>query len=87
MNEMCHGELRLLFSRRFAKYRASHSLTQAQMAEILGIDTRSYIDLEHGKNLCCTVVLLRFLVYCGDEAPSVIADARKCFDQADQTSA
>lgn len=56
--------LRSYMSADFLATRKSLGLTQAQMAELLDIDLRSYADLEHGKNLCCTRVLLLYLLRC-----------------------
>ena len=49
----------------FLSTRAELGLTQAQMAEELGIDVRSYSDLENGKSLCSATVLLRYLAKFG----------------------
>lgn len=56
--------LRAFMSADFYATRKKLGLTQAQMAELLCIDWRSYIDLEHGKNLCCTRVFILYLMHC-----------------------
>ncbi len=39
-------------------------MTQAQMARILAMDERSYVDLEHGVSGCSALTLALFLIYC-----------------------
>ena len=56
-------KLKLYFNQRLVKARSDHGNTQAQMAKILSMDTRSYIDLEHGKSNCSALTLVLFLIY------------------------
>ena len=58
------SSLRSFMSADFLTTRKAMGLTQARMAELLEIDLRSYADLEHGKSLCCTRVLLLYLLRC-----------------------
>ena len=44
--------------------RSQLSLTQAQMADRLSMDTRSYVYLEHGETCCSALTLALFLIYC-----------------------
>lgn len=62
--DACMDPLRAFMSADFLTTRKALGMTQAQMAERLDIDLRSYADLEHGKNLCCTRVLLLYLLRC-----------------------
>ena len=39
-------------------------LTQPQMADLLKMGVRAYIDLDHGKHGCSGLTLARYLVYC-----------------------
>lgn len=59
--------LRTFMAADFFVTRKSLGLTQAAMSELLDIDLRSYADLEHGKSLCCTPVLLRYVCFCKDD--------------------
>lgn len=52
--------LRTFVSAYLFSIRQKLELTQAEMAEFLCIDVRTYIDAEHGKTLCSTCVLLLF---------------------------
>lgn len=42
-------------------------LTQAQMAEKLAMDHRSFAKLDHGINCCSAITLALFLIYCCDD--------------------
>lgn len=53
--------LRAFLSRRFILYRIEHNISQEQMATLLHVSPRSYVDLEHGKYLCSTIVFISFL--------------------------
>lgn len=57
----CKDPLRVYLSADFRSTRKALGFTQARMAEELGIDVRSYADLENGKNLCSTPVFIRYL--------------------------
>lgn len=56
--------LKSCFHRSLVRTRSALALTQSQMAEILAMDDRSYINLDHGKNCCSAVTLALFLIYC-----------------------
>lgn len=43
--------------------RTASGLTQSQMAELLAMDDRSYIDLDHGKTCCSAITIMCFLLY------------------------
>ena len=51
------------------------------MAEVLHISPRSYSDLEHGKTLCRTYVLLFFLLYSGDDILALLLEIKTAFEQ------
>lgn len=44
------------------KARRASLFTQEQMADQLGISVRSYANLEHGRSLCSTPVLILFMM-------------------------
>lgn len=56
--------LRAFMSSDFYITRKQLNLSQIQMAERLRIDPRSYAELEHGRNLCCTRVFVLYLFRC-----------------------
>ena len=83
MKELYICELKALLSKQLLQYRRRHKLTQAQLAERLMIDPRSYIELEHGKSLCGTLVLLMYLSYCCEDIPALLAQIKACLEKAD----
>ena len=60
--------LKARFSSELYLSRKSKKLTQAQMAQLLCMDERSYIKLEHGQSCCSGLTLLLFLLTSGDSA-------------------
>lgn len=55
-------DLRAIFSFGFKSFRKKSNLSQEDMAALLRISPRSYIDLEHAKYLCSTRVLVLYLL-------------------------
>lgn len=52
----------------FRDARKAQGFTQAQAAEILAMDPRSYSNIETGNHSCGALTLLRFLLYiCPDQ--------------------
>ncbi len=60
--------------------RTATGLTQAQMAEKLCIDERSYVDLDHGKACCSAITLALFLVYVCEDVAGFLEELRYAFD-------
>lgn len=54
--------LKKFISLEFQKMRIESNLSQERMAEFLMMSPRSYVDLEHGKYLCSTVVFIVFII-------------------------
>lgn len=50
-------------------------LTQAQMAELLDIDVRSYAYLEHGEYMCSAHTRLLYLLRCREDAAGFLQRA------------
>lgn len=76
MPEQKSRKLKSFLACQFKKKRLEKRLTQAQMAESLQIDPRSYADLEHGKFLCSTAVLTLYLLL-HEDAPNMFLQAVK----------
>ncbi len=78
--------LTVIFSREVNLSRKSRKLTQAQMAQRLCMDERSYIKLEHGQSCCGGLTLMLFLLYCCEDVPAFLAKAKalleSTFDRA-----
>ena len=48
-------------------------LMQAQMAGILSMDERSYVNLDYGESGCSCLTLVCFLVYCCDDPKTFLS--------------
>ena len=57
-------------------------MTQEQFADTLLMSPRSYISLEHGKNLCCTLTFIIYLVFICDDVDSLVSDLKKVLIEA-----
>ena len=77
----CLCALRSFFAERFLLTRDSLGLTQMEFALDLGIDRRSYLDIEHRKNLCCAVTLLAYLCYFCDDPLGILNECRRILDK------
>ena len=63
MRKTYQSILKTYFNHVLVRRRNELRMTQAQMAEQLYMDDRSYIDLDHGKSCCSALTLALFLVY------------------------
>ena len=77
----CFCEISSFLSERFLLTRNDLQLSQLEFANDLSIDRRSYIDIEHRKNLCCAITLLAFLCYHCDDVDSLLNDCRIILDR------
>lgn len=59
-------------------------LSQAQMAERLLIEPRSYVELEHGRNLCCTRVFMFYLFRCRPEREAFLLGIEDTLNKVDR---
>lgn len=69
--------LREYMADRLFRARREMDLTQAKFAELVMMDTRSYVSLEHGENLCCTLTFIVYLVFLCKDPEGLIKDLRK----------
>ena len=74
--------LKLFFYNRLIITRETMRLTQSQMSELLAMDERSYIELDHGKSCCSAVTLILFLIYCCDEPMQFLIDLKNEFEKS-----
>lgn len=67
MRKTYTGILKNFFYQHLIQRRAELQITQAEMAELLAMDERSYVDLDHGKTCCSAVTLALYIAFiCGD---------------------
>jgi len=64
MRKHYHTILKSCFHSNLVRTRKANALTQSQMAELLAMDDRSYIELDHGRNCCSATTLALYLIYC-----------------------
>ena len=67
--------------------RSALGLTHDQMAQILAMAERSYIDLDHGKTGCSALTLALFLIYICEDPLVFLADLRLAFENAKKQAA
>lgn len=82
MKEAYRAELKRILCQRIGTARVLRNLTQAEMAEALLIDVRSYADIDRGVSLCGTLTLVLFLIYFCPEPAHLLGDIRVAFDAA-----
>ena len=66
MRNVLLGILKSYSHKAILQARSELGLTQAQVADRLSMDTRSYVYLEHGETCCSSLTLALFLIYCPD---------------------
>ena len=64
MKNACKCALQTYLIERLSKVRFDNQMTQAQFAEILLIEPRSYAAIENGEHGCCALTLMLFLIFC-----------------------
>lgn len=79
--------LKIYFYRNLVQARADLQLTQAEMAERLSMDDRSYIELDHGKSCCSAVTLALYLAYVCDDVHQFAEGLRYAFDAGKDSAA
>lgn len=81
MRNSYKSALKQCFYSNLIKTRYSLGLTQAKMAEILAMDDRSYIQLDHGKTSCSATTLALFLVYVCNDVNGFVGELRDAFEK------
>ena len=72
MRKQCEQILKNLFYKTLIYTRYHLELTQNDMAEILMMDVRSYVELDHGNSGCSALTLCLFLVFICDNPNSFL---------------
>lgn len=81
-----HDLLKTFLHNRFVEARTTYGLTLAEMATILHMDPRSYIDLDHGKNLCGTLTFVFYLINFCNNPEQLIKDIANLFEEAEENA-
>ena len=79
--------MRQILSDHFKTTRRTMQISQEKMSELLGIDVRSYVELEHGHSLCSTPVLLKFMFNCDVDQKQFLSDLEAVDQYSDEESA
>lgn len=80
MRKTYHIILKQCFCIHLLRIRTKQGVTQAEMAERLAMDERSYVDLDHGKTCCSAVTLALFLVYVCEDVYGFLEELRHEFE-------
>ena len=90
MKYQCKCSLRTYISQRLAKARKEAGMTQSKFSELLMMDTRSYVALEHSRNFCCTLTFILYLCFCCNDVEGLVNDLRQIvldvYDKQDNAS-
>ncbi len=87
MRKTYHQILKDRFHIRLIRARVRLEMTQAQMAERLYMDERSYSDLDTGKSCCSAVTLALFLVYVCEDVNGFMEELRHAFEAGSENVA
>ena len=68
-------------------YRINNNLTQSQIAELLDMDYRSYVDIEHGHNGCSCMTFVFYLLYIENDPIDFLHTISSLFKQANENVA
>ncbi len=81
MREQYKQALKVLFQHEVLDARKELKISQEEMARRLAMDSRTYVDLEHGKFSCSAVTLAIYLVYVCKDADVFLAELRQAFEE------
>lgn len=77
MKKECKCAFQIAMAKRFKDARTEAKLTQAKFSELLLVDERTYIRLEHGANCCCALTLLLYLAFVCKDVQGFVEEMRK----------
>lgn len=78
--------LKRIFCDWISRIRTERDLTQAEMATLFCMDTRSYVSLERGESCCSALTLALFLMECCEDPMKFFADLKAAFETADSAA-
>lgn len=84
MRQTIKNILKKEFHAYLVRFRNEQSLTQAEMARILEMDERSFVDLDHGKSCCSALTLALYLSYCCEDPVQFLDDFKSKCEAATQ---
>ncbi len=81
MRRKCKNILRRIFHAHLIRTRSELAWTQAEMARVLEMDERSFVDLDHGKSSCSGLTLALYLSYCCDNPLQFLEDFKSAYEK------
>ncbi len=80
MRNLYNKQLKTICHKRIISAKVENSLTQAQMAEYLVMDIRSYADIDSGKSACGLLTFVLYLMYLCPDIEELINEIRVSFE-------
>ena len=87
MRKTYHDILKSHFRADLLRTRDALGFTQAQMAEKLAIDERSYSDLDRGKSCCSAVTLCLYLLFLCRDTQAFLEELRHAIENSKNQAA
>ena len=87
MRKQYEETLKTFFHENLFRRRNELGLTQEETAYRLAMNSRSYIELDHGKSSCSGLTLARFLIYLCDDPISFLNKLRYAFESKESDAA
>lgn len=81
MRKFCEDLLKEFFHQHLIRTREKLAWTQAEMAKILEMDERSFIELDHGNSGCSGLTLALYLSYCCDDPMQFLEDFKATYEK------
>ena len=78
--------LKQFFYEQLIHTRYENQMTQTQMAGKLGMDPRSYVDLDQGKSGCSALTLALFLIYVCKDSDTFLENLRIALEGDDHAA-
>ena len=82
MRKFYENTLKKCFHNSLFRTRVDLGLTQAQMADRLIMDNRSYIELDHGNSNCSALTLAMYLAFCCRDPMGFLEEFRRQIESA-----
>ena len=80
MRNLYNKQLKAICHEHIVSSKVDNSLTQAQMAEYLVMDIRSYADIDSGKSACGLLTFVLYLIYLCPDINKFIDEIRVSFE-------
>lgn len=80
MRNLYNKQLKTICHEHIISTKVENELTQAQMAEHLVMDIRSYADIDSGKSSCSLLTFVLYLIYLCPDIDELINEIRLSFE-------